>query len=63
MSKPRKAVKKDIPAGSTICYQERDIASCWETEIDNTGRVTPLPEHAGNTVVMVVLKKKELTKE
>ena len=57
--KPRRAVQKHIPSGSTLSYDASQISSCWEDVIPPDGRLSPLPEEEGKTVVVVVLKKVE----
>ena len=56
MGKTRRAKQKEIPSGSNICYSSSQIADCWEDIIDSSGRSSPLPEHAGKRVVIIVLK-------
>jgi len=57
--RPRRAVKKEIPSGSSLSYKDSQISSCWEDVLDSEGRASPLKEEAGNTVIMIVLKKVE----
>lgn len=57
MGKTRRAKQKEIPSGGNLCYSSNQITDCWEDVIDNTGRVSPLPEHAGKKVIMIVLKE------
>jgi len=57
MGKPRRAKQKYIPTGSILCYNQCQIKDCWEDILDGTGRCSPLQEHAGERIVMIVLEK------
>ena len=60
MAPPRKAQQRILPKGSTLCYDESQISSCWEDTLDENGRfVSPLKEERGKKVIMIVLKEED----
>lgn len=60
MAKPKRASLKELPKGTQLSFLFSEVSAIYEDEPDDRGRLSTLKEHAGQTVVMVVLKNEKM---
>ncbi len=57
MAKPKRATLKELPKGTQLSFLFSEVSTIYEDILDSRGRAGAVGnEHAGKTVVMVVLK-------